>query len=146
MTDLRLVLRLLRRAPGFALAAVLCLTIGLGANTVAFSLLDAVALRPIPFPDAERLVDVHETSATKLCAGCGVGTSYAGFLDWKRETRAFDAMGAYVERGMVLGGDGTPAVRRVAERVQGAVVTAPLLGLVGARPVLGRSLVEADEG
>jgi predicted permease len=147
MTDLRLVLRLLQRAPGFALAAVLCLTIGLGANTVAFSLLDAVALRPIPFPDAERLVDVHETSATKLCAGCGVGTSYEGFLDWKRDARAFDAMGAYVERGMVLGGDGTSdVVRRVAERVQGAVVTAPLLGLVGARPVLGRSLVEADEG
>ncbi|AHG87824.1 permease [Gemmatirosa kalamazoonensis] len=149
-TDLRLVLRLLRRAPAFTFAAVLCLAVGLGANTVAFSLLDAVALRPIPFPDAERLVDVHETSATKLCAGCGVGTSYEGFLDWKRDARSFDAMGAYVERGVVLGGDeGTVAAgraRRVAERVQGAVATAPLLALVGARPVLGRSLVAADEG
>src|ERR1051325_8348811 len=59
MTELRLVLRLLRRSPGFAAAAILCLAVGLGATTAAFSVLDAVALRPIPFPDAERLVDVH---------------------------------------------------------------------------------------
>src|SRR5205085_11613097 len=105
--------------------------------------LDAVVLRPLPFPYAERLVDVHETSATQLCAGCGVGTSYDGFLDWRREARSFDAMGAYVERPTVLGGERGSAPNRAvpngvrpAERVQGAVASAALFGILGARPVL----------
>ena len=151
LTDLRLALRTLRRAPGFVLAAVLCLAVGLGANTAAFSVVDAVALRPLPFPDAARLVDVHETSATELCAGCAVGTSYDGFVDWRREARAFDAMAAYVERRAVLGGGDVarrPVPSRagpVPERVQGAVASPALFGLLGARPALGRVLVPDDE-
>ncbi len=147
LTDLRLAIRSLRRTPGFAAATFLCLALGIGANTVAFSILDAIVLRPLPFPDAARLVDLHETSATKLCAGCGVGTSYEGFLDWQRSLRTVDAVGAYLEEPVVLGRSdgGSSAARSYAERVRGATVSGATLALVGARPVVGRALVAADD-
>ena len=94
LTDFRLALRSLSRARGYAAVALLSLTIGLGVTTTVFSLVDALVFRPLPCPEAGRLVDVHETSATKLCAGCGVGTSWEGFGDWRREARAFDVMAA----------------------------------------------------
>ena len=136
--DLRFALRSLTKSRVFVVVAVASLTLGIGATSTVFSLFDAVALKPLPYRDAERLVDVHETSATKLCSYCSVGTSYAGYLDWRARVRSFDDMQAYRE--LPLAVSGTEA----AERASGAVVTADWFRLLGMRPTLGRTFVGDD--
>ncbi len=136
--DLRFALRSLMKSRIFVVVAVASLTIGIGAISTVFSLFDAVALKPLPYRDAARLVDVHETSVTKLCAYCSVGTSYAGFLDWRARARSFDDMQAYRE--LPLAVSGTEA----AERVSGAVVTPGFFRMLGIAPTLGRTLVADD--
>jgi putative ABC transport system permease protein len=130
--DLRYALRVLRANRAFTMTAIASLAIGIGATTSIFSVVSAIFLRPFAFPDAETLVDVHETSATQLCAGCGVGTSAAGFRDWRASARSFSMMAAYGERPFVVGGGD------IAEQVPGALVSAALFDVLGVRPVLGR--------
>jgi len=81
--DLRQAIRHCRRAPVLAAVIVGSLTLGIGANTAVFSFVNAIQFRPLPVADERTLVDVSEWSATELCAGCGVGTSYPGFLEWR---------------------------------------------------------------
>jgi predicted permease len=131
--------RLLRRAPGFAAVAALTLAIGIGSNTTVFSLVNAFYFTPSEFPDADRLVDVSETSATKLCPGCGVGTSYPGYLDWRSRAQSFVSLEAYDEDVFVLSAPVTP------ERVSGARVTGALFGVLGIAPVVGRDFNRADD-
>jgi putative ABC transport system permease protein len=114
--DLRQAARLCRRAPVMALVIVGSLTLGIGANTAVFSFVNAIQFRPLPVADEDTLVDVSEWSATELCAGCGVGTSYPAYLDWRDRARSFSAMGAYKEESFVVYGGGEP------ERHGGAVV------------------------
>src|SRR5262245_12006075 len=123
--DLRLAFRSLTKSRVFVVVAVASLTLGIGATSTVFSLFDAVALKPLPYRDAERLVNVHETSTTKLCSYCSVGTSYAGYLDWRARVRSFDDLQAYRE--LPLAVSGTEA----AERVSGAVVTPDWFRLLG---------------
>ena len=78
--------RALRRSPGLVAAAVLSLGLGIGANTAVFSFVNALQFKPLPFADERTLVDVEETSATELCAGCAVGTSYPTLLDMQANT------------------------------------------------------------
>ena len=89
--------------------------------------------RPLPYADPDRLVDLHEWSATKLCAGCGVGTSIDTFRDWRRDARSFAGMGAYLERPFAVSGTET------AERFGGARVSADVFDFLGIQPVLGRA-------
>src|SRR5688500_15383088 len=146
LNDLRLGIRSLGRARGFTAVALLSLAVGLGATTTVFSLVDALAFRPLPFPHAERLVDVHEASATRLCAECGVGTSWEGFTDWRRDATAFDAMAAYVEQPFVLAPrTRARTVEREAERVTGAAASAELFALLGVRAALGRLYAANEE-
>jgi putative ABC transport system permease protein len=104
-----------------------------------FSFVNAIQFRPLPVLDEKTLVDVSETSATELCAGCGVGTSYPAFLDWRSEAHSFDAMEAYKEDRFVVSGGGGP------ERIGGAVISSGLFGLIGVQPLLGRSFRADDE-
>jgi predicted permease len=137
--DLRHSARLARRSPWTVVLAVLSLGLGIGANTAIFSFVNAVQFRPLPVAEEDRLVDVSETSATELCAGCGVGTSYPSFLDWKASARSFDAMEAFRETRVVVSGGAGP------ERIGGAVVSSGALGLIGVRPALGRELTVEDD-
>lgn len=139
LNDLRTALRALARAPRLAAVVALTFALGLAANTTVFAAVNALLLRPLPFPHAERLVDVHEHSETRLCAGCAVGTSWETFLDWRARTTAFDAIGAYAERDVVLGG--APG----AERVASAALSPALFPMLGAPVALGRALDAADE-
>ena len=139
LADLRTALHALVRAPRLAAVVVLTFALGLGANTVVFAAVSALLLRPLPFPSADRLMDVHEWSATELCAGCSVGTSWETFRDWRARATAFDAMGAYLEQPAVIGG--APG----AERVASALASPALLPMLGAPVALGRALEASDD-
>jgi putative ABC transport system permease protein len=119
--------------------AVLSLTLGIGANTAVFSFVNAIQFRPLPVADQSTLVDVSETSATELCAGCGVGTSYPTYVDWKKSARSFTAMEAYREERFVVSGGTGP------ERVGGALASAGLFDVLGVRPATGRALTPSDD-
>ena len=138
MDDLRYAVRAALRSPMAAIVIIASLALGIGANTAVFSFVDAVQFKPLPFQDEYRLVDVHEWSATELCSGCAVGTSYPAFLDWSARTTSFSQLGAYLEnRVVVSGGD--------AERVGSALVSAGLFPMLGVQPALGRQFTVADD-
>ena len=139
MQDLLYAFRMLRRSPLTSTIVVLSLALGIGANTAVFSFVNALQFKPLPFRDEARLVDVHEWSATELCAGCSVGTSYPGYLDLQARTRSFESLAAYSEGRYVVSGGTGP------ERVGGAVVSANLFATIGVQPVLGRGFDAGDE-
>jgi hypothetical protein len=98
--DIAYTLRLLRRAPAFAVAAVATLALGIGATTAMFTIVDAVLLRPLRFPDAERLVMLRPTSGSRLSAG---------YLDrWRRESRTFVDLAGWHDARATMTGRGEP--------------------------------------
>src|SRR5215475_218736 len=135
--DLRYALRMLAKNPAFTVIAVVAIALGIGANTVIFSAVDAVLLRPLPFKSPEQLVMIWE-NATHL--GFPKDTpSPANFLDWQKQATSFTAMAALVERSFNLTGLGEP------ERLDGRRVSANLFELLGVRPLLGRTFVLDDD-
>src|SRR5213082_1601116 len=91
MNDLRYALRTLAKSPGFAFIVVLTLTLGIGANTAIFSVVNGVLLSPLPFPNANRIVAMFQDKPNFPQGAI----SYPNFLDWQRENHAFEAMAAY---------------------------------------------------
>ena len=81
MNDLRFALRQLRKSPGFTFVAVLTLALCIGANTAIFSVINAVLLRPLPYPDPDRLMIVTESDANQP----SISVSFPDYLDWKRD-------------------------------------------------------------
>jgi predicted permease len=130
--DLRFAGRSLAKSKLFTAVALTSLALGIGANTAVFSLVKAFAFPRLPYAEPERLVDVHEWSATQLCAGCGVGTSYPGFVEWRQQAQSFSGMAAYLERPFAVSGAEGPA------RVGGAIASAELASVLGVSPALGR--------
>jgi predicted permease len=137
--DARYAGRALRRSPGFTLVAVLTLAVGIAANTTVFSLVNAFYLVPSEFPDPARLVVIAETSVTELCSGCGVGTSYPGFVEWRDRAGSFERMAACLEEDVVLSAPFPP------QRVPAARVSAALFDVLDVRPVEGRAFRPADD-
>src|SRR5215469_8027933 len=128
--DLRFAARMLTKRPGFTLVAVLTLALSIGANTALFSVVQAVLLRPLPFHDPERLVDVWQTSPKHDVLQGQV--SYPDFLDWKNQNRVFEGMAAYHEtHGTTLSDAGDPL------RLYGAIVSPGFFELLGVKPTLG---------
>lgn len=139
LSNIQLAIRSLARSRTFTTVALVSLALGIGANVTVFTLVNAIAFKPLPYPDSDALVDLHEWSATKLCAGCGVGTSAATFQDWRANARSFTAMAAYLEQPFDLSGV------EVAERVGGAIVSAETFSALGVRPLLGRDFAKDDD-
>jgi putative ABC transport system permease protein len=119
------------------LIAIITLGLGIGANTAIFSALNAVLLRPLPYPDQDRLVVLQETRTDRPTDSRGV--SYLNFVDWRDRTRSFERMAIVSTDEATLTGEGEPA------RVQGAIVSANLFQTLGVRPALGRSFSAEDE-
>ena len=129
--DLRFAVRLLMRSPGFAAAAILTVAIGIGATLAVFSVVDAVLLRPLPYPDASRLVAVWETDRDS--GTVREPASLPDLIDFDRQARRLDAMGGLVADELTLTrGAGEPS------RLAALYVTGDLLPLLGARAVVGR--------
>jgi predicted permease len=135
--DLRYTARTLRRAPGFAVTAILVAALGVGATTATFSITDHVLFRPLPFADPERLVKLWQDPS--LRGKARMELSPANYRDWKRMSSSYEAMGAYSNTSVNLVGDGAP------ERLEGAAVTADLLPMLGVQPELGRLFDAADD-
>ncbi len=135
LQDLRYAARLLARQPGFTLVAVLTLALGIGANTALFSIVNGVLLRPLPYPEPERLVWFHETQPALSQAPF----SAADFLDYRIQNQSFENIAAGRPLNYNLTGAGQP------ERVRGAVVTSNFFSLLGVAPGLGRAFL-AEEG
>jgi putative ABC transport system permease protein len=136
--DLRFGARSLRRDPGLTALALLTLALAIGANTAIFSVVDGVLLRPLPFPQPERLVVVAE-SAPKL-GFPEMGGSPPNFNDWRRSNRVFASLDAVRRRRFTLTGSGGEP-----QAVAGAAVTGDFFRTVGARPLAGRLLEPADD-
>jgi predicted permease len=137
MQDLSFALRGLRRAPGFAAAAVLTLALGIGAATAIFTVVYSVLLRPLPFRDAERLVAV--ASAFPAAGLPQSSISAPEFLDIAAAGGAFSDLGAYDDEGYTLAGTGRP------ERVRGAAASASLFRTLGVRAAAGRLFGPDDD-
>jgi predicted permease len=137
LADLRLALRALVRAPGFSAVAIICLALGIGANVTVFSSVYALLIRPMPFPDPERVVVLWTTEPAR-----GVTENSFSWLDYVDATtasRAFSATGVADERRVNLGGIDEP------ERLSSAAVTASLFPMLGIRPALGRNIAPDEE-
>jgi putative ABC transport system permease protein len=134
--DFRHGLRTLAREPGFGLTAIFTLALGIGATTALFTVVNAVILSPLPFPQSHQLMQVWRSELPSLTYG---SASYARYLDWRREQRAFSDLGAYAPRGMTIGGADGP------ERVGGGTASASFFRVVGAAPVIGRYFADDED-
>jgi putative ABC transport system permease protein len=137
IADIRYGIRNLWKRPGFTAIAVLTLALGIGANTAIFSVVNAVLLRPLPYPEAERLMvpwgrrDDTQNSAS---------VSYPDFVDWQARTQSLEYVAAYNSSGTLLReGDGEP------ELIVGAAVSADLFPLLKVAPILGRPFTRAED-
>jgi putative ABC transport system permease protein len=137
--ETRQAVRSLLRSPVFAIVAVATLAIGIGATTAVYSILDAVVLRPLPYPEPARLVSVLHPATVPGSGSTRWGLSSAGYFFFEREARTLDALGVYLSGDVTMSGDGA------AEVVRAGYITQNVLALLGARPAAGRLLTPDDD-
>jgi putative ABC transport system permease protein len=136
LSDLRIALRGIRRSPGFTLLAVLTLGLGIGANAALFTVVDSVLLRPLPYPNADRLVRVLHS--VPYAGPVPWQMSPHGFYLFQDRNTVFEEMGAHVSSSFNVTFEGVP------DRASARLVSASLLRTLGARAVVGRLLEDAD--
>ncbi len=134
--DVRYGLRMLAKNPGFTAVAVLTLALGIGANTAVFSSVNAMLLRPFPFPHLDRIMAIMETVPKQNLEG--IGAAPANFRDWQDQGRSFESLAASHGWNVNLTGEG------VAERVEGYQVSSDFFRLLEIAPQLGRALNAGD--
>ena len=130
--DLRYGARILLKKHGFTLIAVLTLALGIGANTAIFSVVNSVLLRPLPYPNAERLMTIWEDHRARN-GPVNEWTSPTGFEDWRDQAKSFDHVVALQDWQPTLTGQGDP------EQLVGALVSHDTFAMLGVTPALGRS-------
>jgi predicted permease len=134
--DIRAAARSLSHARGFALTAILVAALGTGATTTSFSVADHVLVRPLPFPDSDRLVMAWQDQSARGYSRMEL--SPPNYLDWKARSSSFEGFAAFNSTPVNLVGQGQP------ERLDAAFVTPDLFAVLGVQPVMGRALVAAD--
>ncbi|HTF23239.1 MAG TPA: ABC transporter permease [Candidatus Limnocylindria bacterium] len=135
MQDLRFGVRVITKSPGFTAVAILTLALGIGANTALFSVVNGVLLNPLPYPDPEQLVTLHE-SKPNFEAG---SISFPNFRDWRKQNTTFSMMG--VSRGYSFNLTGAGDT----EQVRAEFVSTDFLPMLGVKPVVGRSFEEGED-
>jgi putative ABC transport system permease protein len=133
--DLRYAIRTMAKRPGFTAVAALTLALGIGANTAIFSAVNAVLLKPLPFPESEQLVDLAETFKPN-----GYGSvSVPNYEDWKNQNDVFTGIAAYSSRSFNLQSGDTP------QRIPGLSVSANYFDVLGIKPTLGRTFATGED-
>ncbi len=135
--DIRFGVRSLLKRPGFTAIAIITLALGIGANTAIFSVVNALLLRPLPFKEPARLVQVWEANYKR--GRNTMDVSYPNFADWRDQNQVFEQIAAYSDETFNLTDTGEP------ERIQGEIVSPSLFPLLGIRPVLGRVLLPEED-
>src|SRR5438067_6557464 len=137
MNDLRFAFRQLRKSPGFTLIAVLTLALGIGANTAIFSVIYAVLLQPLPYPDGNQIVILTETDSNQP----QISVSYPNYVDWKRDNTVFENIAVSRRESFNMSG----LQGRAPEQVPGGRVTAKCFKVIGLQPQLGRVFTEEED-
>ena len=135
--DARHAVRMILRAPAFSLIAIMTFAVGIGVNTAVFNVVNGVLLRPLPYPDAERITMLWMDNRRQAIPADI--TSYPGYLDWKTQSASYEHMAAFTPANFNLIGSGEP------ERVVAARLSSGFLSVLRVRPVLGRGFVPGDE-
>jgi putative ABC transport system permease protein len=138
LQDIRYGARKLARSPGFTAVAVATLALGIGANTLIFSVVNAAVLHPLPFRNADRLVTQWATSPTIGYSGPGAFTD-RGYMEWRDQNRVFSAIGAFRGQPSNLTGVGEPL------RLMGETISSSLLHVLEVNPALGRAFAPEEE-
>ena len=135
LQDLRYGMRMLKRTPGFTVAAVLTLALGIGANTAIFTVVDAVLLRPLPYAEPDRLVTLGDRTSDGMTTNVGFTT----VMDWKARSRTFEqlALMRSWQPTLIAGGE--------AERLPAVRVSWNYFDMMGVRPALGRTFTADDD-
>src|SRR5467141_714060 len=140
VADLRYGLRILVRNPGFTLAAIVVLALGIGANSAIFSIVNAVLLRPLPYQDASRIMQVWHVPPAKSFPGMSFfSVSPANYLDWQSQNRSFEQLAAYGFESFNVGGGERP------EAIRGAAVAPGFFSILRLQPVLGRTFTAEED-
>jgi putative ABC transport system permease protein len=137
MRDARYALRMLVRTPGFSLVAILTFAVGIGINTAVFNVVNGVLLRPLPYPDFDRITLVWMDNRRQ-----GIKediASYPNYIDWKTQSTSYQHMAAFFPLAFSLTGAGEP------ERLQGVMVTANFFDVMGVQPMMGRLFTPENE-
>jgi putative ABC transport system permease protein len=138
--DLRYGLRGLRKSPGFAAVAIVVLALGIGANTAIFGVVNAVLLRPLPYQDPERLVQVWHVPPAKSFPGVTqFAVSAANYLDWRDQNHVFDQLAIYTYANLNLSGRGQP------ESLTSAVVSPQFFSVLRVQPLFGRAIAPGED-
>jgi putative ABC transport system permease protein len=135
LQDIRYGVRVLFKSRSLSVVAVIALTLGIGANTAIFSVVNAVLLKPLPYPEPERLVRIYEKSPQFDT----MSISYPNFLDWQERNQSFEQMAAFRYDGFNLTGGDTP------ERIQGRLVSASFFSTLGISPTIGRAFLPEED-
>jgi len=140
LLDLKFAFRTLRKSPGFAATAVLMLAFGIGATTAIFSIVEGVLLRPLPFPDPDRLVVLADRIQGTDVGGNGeAGTTSLDIRSYSRDTHSFSGLGGYQYSGFELSGNGDPA------QVTASRMTGGVFSTLGVAPLLGRVFTQQED-
>ncbi len=137
LRELRYSQRMLAKRPGFSVAVIITLALGIGANTAIFTVVDAALLRSLPYQNADRLVQVWENLPREVKPQREA--SYPDFVDWKTNNRTFESMGGYGQIGLILNGTDS------SEFLMGGRVSADFFRVLGVQPVLGRMFTTGDD-
>jgi len=133
--DLKYGLRMLAKNPGFTAVAVLTLALGIGADTSLFSVVNGVLLNPLPYPEPDQLVTLHE-SKPNFHTGA---ISYPNFQDWQKYNHTFSSMAVARGYGFTLTGVGE------SERVRAEFVSSDFFSLLGVKPLIGRTIAPGED-
>ena len=137
LSDLRYAVRTLRKSSVFTAAAVLTITLTIGGNTAIFSVVNAVLIRPLPFPSPDRLMQVAEKNDKLQLSS--FGASVLNYLSWKEQQRVFEDLAAIGYASLALTGRGDP------EQFQGNTISPSLMRVLGIQPVAGRNFREGED-
>lgn len=139
--DTRYGLRILRKSPGLTSVAALSLALGIGAISTIFSFVNGIMLRPLPYPEPERLVILDETALKRGVASMSV--SFPNFLDWREQNHSFQDIGCYDTGGFAVAGGGPAGAEP--ERLPGAFVSQGTFEILGVAPILGRTFTAEED-